>query len=50
MNVRNEMSGKKQTLVLNCASGISGDMTVAALLDLGADEKVLLETLKTLPL
>lgn len=44
------MSGKKQTLVLNCASGISGDMTVAALLDLGADEKVLLETLKTLPL
>ena len=37
-------------LYLECYSGISGDMTVAALLDLGADEKVLLDVLKSLPL
>lgn len=37
-------------LYFECASGISGDMTVAALLDLGADEKTLRETLGTLPI
>lgn len=39
-----------KTFYLECYSGISGDMTVGALLDLGADETVLLETLKSLPL
>lgn len=38
-----------KTLYLECRSGISGDMTVAALLDLGADQKVLEEALKSLP-
>ena len=38
-----------QTLSLECYSGISGDMMTAALLDLGADEKVLSEALESLP-
>ena len=38
----------KQKLYLECYSGISGDMTVAALLDLGADKEVLNETLNSL--
>ena len=37
-----------KTLYLECYSGISGDMTVAALLDLGADQTVLDNVLKSL--
>ncbi len=36
------------TLYLECYNGISGDMTVAALIDLGADKEVLSEALKSL--
>lgn len=39
--------GKK--LYLECNAGISGDMTVAALLDLGADERVLRKVLGSMP-
>ena len=38
-----------KSLYLECYSGISGDMTVAALLDLGADQKVLEDVLESLP-
>lgn len=37
-------------LYLECSSGISGDMTVAALLDLGADEHVLRQALDSMKL
>ena len=36
-------------LYLECESGISGDMAVAALLDLGADEAVLRRAVDSLP-
>lgn len=39
-----------RTLYLECYSGISGDMTAAALLDLGADREVLEKVLESLPL
>ena len=39
----------RNKLYLECTYGISGDMTVAALLDLGADQKKLVRTLKSLP-
>ena len=40
----------KQKLYLECYAGISGDMTVAALLDLGADADKLKRTLDSLKL
>ncbi len=40
----------KQRLYLECYAGISGDMTVGALLDLGADEENLRTTLASLQL
>ena len=39
-----------KTLYFECTSGISGDMTAAALLDLGADEQVLRRALESLGL
>ena len=40
----------KTALFLDCSSGLSGDMFVGALLDLGADAQKLVQTLNTLPL
>lgn len=43
------MSNHQHTLIIDGTSGISGDMTVAALLDLGASEEHLRKQLATLP-
>ena len=37
-------------LYLECSAGISGDMTAAALIDLGADREAILRALESLPL
>ena len=39
-----------KTLYLDCQSGISGDMFVAALLDLGANEQRLRDALASVPI
>ena len=43
------MSDNERILYLECGTGISGDMTVAALLDLGADQDKLLHVLEGIP-
>ena len=44
------MERQKNILYLECNSGISGDMAVAALLDLGADREVLKKALRSVPI
>ena len=43
------MNNNDRILYLECGTGISGDMTVAALLDLGADKDKLLRVLEGIP-
>lgn len=44
-----EQKSGERALIFNGTSGISGDMTVAALLDLGASQQSLMQALMTLP-
>ena len=44
------MEKQKSILYLECSSGISGDMAVAALLHLGADSEVLKRALRSIPI
>ena len=43
------MHNSDKILYLECGTGISGDMTVAAMLDLGADQEKLLKVLEGIP-
>lgn len=48
-NTQAQQNAQGRTLIIDGSSGISGDMTVAALLDLGASEERLRAALATLP-
>ncbi|HAB93873.1 MAG TPA: TIGR00299 family protein, partial [Lachnospiraceae bacterium] len=43
------MQNSERILYFECGTGISGDMTVAALLDLGADRDKLMRVLEGIP-
>ncbi|MDD6212835.1 MAG: nickel pincer cofactor biosynthesis protein LarC [Clostridiales bacterium] len=47
---KSKENGRKELLYLDCSSGISGDMTVAALLHLGANPRTLERVLESIPI